>query len=90
MSRWSARGRPYNRRRAAFLASYTTCHICGHSGADTIDHIIPASAAPTLRDSPDNWRAAHGVNGCPVCGRACNQERGNRPGLPSPRRSRRW
>lgn len=88
MSRWSADGRRFRRERAAFLAAYPVCWLCGHAGADQVDHVVPASQAPWLRYVVSNWRPAHGVNGCPTCGRRCNQERGT--GRPQRRRSRRW
>jgi hypothetical protein len=90
VSRFTPTGRPYRRLRKAFLATFTICWICGHDLADTIDHGIAASTAPSLAMDVSLWRPAHGVKGCPTCGRRCNQERGTGPGLPQTRRSRRW
>jgi 5-methylcytosine-specific restriction endonuclease McrA len=68
----------YRKARAAYLADNDVCHLCGHPAADTIDHVQPVSrgAAP---DDRDNWQPAHGVRGCPTCGRKCNTAKGNRP-----------
>jgi hypothetical protein len=90
VSRWSAPGRRYQQAALAFLAVYTVCWLCGHGGADSIDHVIPASVAPWLRFVMSNWRPAHGVKGCLTCGRKCNQERSNKFGTPQSRRSRCW
>jgi hypothetical protein len=90
MSVWSARGGTYQRAAVAFLRVHTVCWLCAHPASDSIDHYIPVSVAPWLRYVVANWRPSHGVKGCPTCGRKCNQSRGNKPGLPQSRRSRRW
>lgn len=103
MSRWTADSWWYRQAKRDFLAANTTCWLCGHGGADTIDHIIPASAAPHLRFEVRNWKPAHGVNGCLQCPpnpsrdrrrrgqpRRCNQARGNRLTMTQTRRSRDW
>lgn len=103
MSRWSARGSVYQAKAAAFLAVYTVCWICGHGGADSIDHVFPVSLFPHLRMVTSLWRPAHGVNGCPQCPpnrsrdkrrngqpRRCNQERQAKLGSPQSRQSRAW
>lgn len=55
------------------------CWICGHNGADTLDHIVPRSIDPTRTWDPTNWAAAHGAArpdlGCPG-----QYARGNAPG----------
>lgn len=82
----------YRRNRTIVLAASDVCGICGHPGALTTDHIIPAKSWPRDvatgkplpgMDSVGNLRPAHGtlgprqpVNYCPVCRRACNQSRG--------------
>lgn len=56
-----------------------TCHLCGHHGAGEADHLTPISIDADQPIDPHLMRPAHGVNArCPVCGRACNTERGNR------------
>jgi hypothetical protein len=103
MSRWSADSRWYRKAKAEFLTAHPTCWICGHDGADQIDHVIPVSVVPELAMVVANWRPAHGVNGCPECPptvsadkrrhgqpRRCNQARGTKPDLPPSPRSRRW
>ena len=65
----------YRRRRAAVLAEDDTCHLCGHPGADVIDHVNPRLP----RDDEDNWRPAHGIHRCPTCGRNCNGAKGAKP-----------
>jgi hypothetical protein len=73
-------GRPYRRARAVMFALYgRTCHLCGHGGATDADLIVPFAVNPNQRVDPRNYRPAHGVRGCPTCGRRCNQERGTRP-----------
>jgi 5-methylcytosine-specific restriction endonuclease McrA len=81
----------YRRLRKEILAANDTCWLCGHGGADTIDHVIPVSAGGQTKD-PANMRPAHGTNGCPSCGRRCNQDRGNGPPPPAPHveHSRDW
>lgn len=79
---------------AQVLAQSDLCHLCGHHGARTCDHIIPAALWPKGADgkplpgldAPANLAPAHGtigntgrVNRCPDCGRLCNQERGAKP-----------
>jgi hypothetical protein len=67
-------------------------HLCGHPGAGAVDHVISRKLAPWLALDPANLRPVHGsLSPCPVCGRRCNEEKGDRAGLPErPRQSRRW
>lgn len=104
MSRWTHDSRTYRQALAVIQATGPACWICGHPGADSIDHAIPASIAPDLAADPANWRPAHGVHGCPLCPpnpssdrrragqpRRCNQQRGNNLQPPTQtRRSRAW
>jgi 5-methylcytosine-specific restriction endonuclease McrA len=79
-------GRPVNgvnikRYDAAVFATYgRTCHLCGLPGADTVDHIIPTSVAPSLRWEIHNGRPAH---------RSCNSIRGDSP-APAAFRAESW
>lgn len=90
---------------AAMLAVDNTCHLCGHDGARTGDHIISVREWLQLFgtydgvNDPANLAPAHGTKGrdlnpCPQCealGRnpLCNQSRGARP-LEPEARSRDW
>lgn len=81
----------YRRNREVLLAQTSRCGICGHDGAKTADHIIPAKLWPKGPDGKPlpglddlaNLRPAHGTlgpfqppNPCPTCGELCNQKRG--------------
>lgn len=83
-------GRPWRRLRLQLLAASDLCRICGHPGSQSVDHLVPLSRGGSPLD-PANLRPAHGVQGCPTCGRKCNSARGNggrrRPAL---RTSRKW
>lgn len=85
---------------AQVLSQSDLCHLCGHHGARTCDHIIPAALWPKGADgkplpgldAEDNLAPAHGtignraLNPCEECGgKLCNQSRGARP-LPTPNR----
>jgi 5-methylcytosine-specific restriction endonuclease McrA len=86
----SANGERWRKTRAAVLQRSTTCVLCGHEGADQVDHIEPRSLNPE-RDECDitNLASVHGVNGCPTCGEKCNQVKGNGT-LTRPISSRAW
>ncbi len=86
--------RPYRRARAQVLAESDLCHLCGHEGATSADHIITDEQWPRDEygrrlpgfDAVTNLAPAHGsmgntgaVNRCPTCGRACNQSRRDKP-----------
>ncbi|GGT43433.1 HNH endonuclease [Streptomyces purpureus] len=62
----------YRKARARFLTENDVCHLCGHPSADTVDHVIPVSKGGVAPSNQDNWAPAHGVKGCPTCGRKCN------------------
>lgn len=86
-------GRPYRTARTKMFEAYgTVCHICGHDGAGEADHLIPISVDADQPIDPHMMRPAHGANApCPVCGRKCNTERGNKPlTTPTLRTSRDW
>lgn len=86
--------RRWRKLRAAVLAQSDRCHICGHPGSQSVDHLEARADAPWRALDPSNVAPAHGVQGCPTCGRRCNQERGTgrrRRGQAAPfRTSRRW
>lgn len=68
----------FRQMRARLLAESDVCIVCGHGAADTADHVIPVSKGGARRD-PDNLAPIHGVAGCPICLRKCNNEKGSRP-----------
>lgn len=68
----------YRQTRARILADSDICIVCGHGAADTVDHVIPVSRGGARKD-PDNLAPIHGNDGCPVCLRKCNNEKGDRP-----------
>lgn len=90
MSRWTADSRWFRKAKAEYLAAFPVCWLCGHMGADQIDHYIAVSKAPWLAMVVANWRPAHGVRGCSSCGQRCNQVRGTRQTVTISPRSRRW
>jgi 5-methylcytosine-specific restriction endonuclease McrA len=56
------------------------CWLCGHDGADSVDHVIPLSRGGARLD-PANLRPAHS---------RCNSKRGNKMVTTAMRTSRRW
>jgi 5-methylcytosine-specific restriction endonuclease McrA len=83
-------GRPWPRVRAALLAASDVCYLCGHPGSGAVDHVISRKLRPDLALDPANLRPVHGSLWCQ---RACNEAKGDRPGLPTrqqPWQSRRW
>ena len=61
-------GYRWRKARAAILAASDICWLCGHPGADTVDHVIELDRGGPELD-PANLRPAHGkknpVTGCP-------------------------
>lgn len=82
--------RAYRRALATIKATGPACVLCHHPGSDSIHHQLATSLYPEVADDPANWLPAHGVAGCPVCRKACNQEQGNRLTPKRDHRSRRW
>jgi 5-methylcytosine-specific restriction endonuclease McrA len=68
----------YRQTRGRVLAESDVCIVCGHDGADAVDHVHPVSKGGARLD-PDNLAPIHGNAGCPVCLRKCNNEKGDRP-----------
>ena len=88
-------GRRWRRARATLMAEAPdVCWICGHSGgANDADHDPPLATLEALGLDPCDLRylrRAHGVQGCPVCLRKCNQSKGAKSLPPAPRSSRAW
>jgi 5-methylcytosine-specific restriction endonuclease McrA len=67
----------YRKTRARILATSDICILCGHSGADAVDHVIPVTRGGARLD-PANMAPIHGVDGCLVCMRKCNSEKGDK------------
>lgn len=68
----------YRKLRAQILAESDVCILCAHPDADAVDHIISVKQGGARKD-PDNLAPIHGVDGCPHCGRKCNNEKGDKP-----------
>lgn len=82
--------RPARRAREQMFAIYgTVCHLCGHDGADSADHLVPISVWPDQPVDPHGMRPAHYLP-CPTCGRRCNSERGARVPAEPLRTSEQW
>ncbi|MFK0155385.1 HNH endonuclease [Streptomyces sp. NPDC090493] len=67
----------YRKLRARILAASDVCIMCGHGASDAVDHVTPVARGGARKD-PDNLAPIHGVDGCPVCGRKCNNDKGDR------------
>jgi predicted RNA-binding Zn-ribbon protein involved in translation (DUF1610 family) len=76
--------RAWRQKRARILAASSVCHICGHTGADSVDHVVPWVISRD--DSDSNLRPAH-HQPCPECGIRCNREKSDKPFAPVIRRS---
>lgn len=81
-------GRARQQRNARILAASNVCHICGHHGADAVDHVKAIARGGT--DDPTNLRPAHHDTPCPDCGRRCNREKADKEYAPIVRTSRAW
>ncbi|MCX4780068.1 HNH endonuclease [Streptomyces sp. NBC_01264] len=79
----------YRKQRARLLAESNVCHLCGHPGADVVDHVRPVSRGADPEDT-SNWLPAHGVKRCPTCGRNCNGEKGAATRTAGLKTSRDW
>lgn len=58
------------------LQRSTICHICGHDGADAVDHIIPLARGGS--DDLTNKAPAHHNQPCPTCKIKCNRVKGTK------------
>lgn len=65
--------------RAAVLEDSTICMLCGHPGSQQGGHRLARATHPELALDPANVGPIHGHEGCPTCGRQCNQEQGATP-----------
>lgn len=68
----------YRKQRARILAESDVCILCGHPGSQAVDHVHPVAKGGAAED-PDNLAPIHGVDGCPTCGRKCNNIKGSKP-----------
>lgn len=75
---WRRGGLYLNWRKQVHARWGHTCHLCGHEGAYTADHLIPVSVWSNQPYDPGLARPAHGVEGCPTCKVPCNSSRGNK------------
>ncbi|QGX08246.1 HNH endonuclease [Janibacter melonis] len=64
------------RNKALLAASSGICHLCGHPGADCMDHVVPLYLDG--EDEPHNMRPAHHFAECETCGVKCNRAKGRR------------
>jgi hypothetical protein len=62
--------------RADTLDQSDICMLCGHPGSQQGGHRQPRATHPHLALDPTNVGPIHGHEGCPTCGRKCNQEQG--------------
>ena len=60
-------------RHKRILAASRICWLCGHDGADAVDHKVPVALRPDLEDDPTNLAPAHHFAECPECGKKCNR-----------------
>lgn len=67
----------FRQMRARLLAHSDVCIMCGHGGSDAADHVIPVARGGARLD-PGNLAPIHGTDGCPTCGRKCNNEKGDK------------
>lgn len=67
----------FRQMRARLLAHSDVCIMCGHSGSQAADHVIPVARGGARLD-PDNLAPIHGTDGCPTCGRKCNNDKGDK------------
>lgn len=79
-------GRKRQERNRRILAASDVCHICGHGGADSVDHVVALARGGSDTD-PANLRPAHHDVPCPTCGERCNRVKADKAWAPIIRRS---
>lgn len=79
-------GRKRQERNRRILAASDVCHICGHPGSDSVDHVTALARGGSDTD-PANLRPAHHDTPCPTCSERCNRSKGDKAWAPIIRRS---
>ena len=69
-------------RNKRILAASDICWLCGHAGADAVDHKAPVALRPDLEHDPTNLAPAHHFEPCPTCGIKCNRVKSDKPIAP--------
>ena len=77
--------RAQQRENKRILAASDVCHLCGHPGADAVDHVIPLARGG--QDAPANKAPAHHTLPCETCGVKCNRVKSDKLIAPVIRRS---
>lgn len=67
--------RAWRKIRAEVLDESTICWLCGHDGADSVDHITSVKDGGT--DDYENLAPAH-FQPCPTCDLRCNLKKGSK------------
>lgn len=75
---WRAGDKADRWRKAVYAMWGHVCHLCGHEGANTADHLVPLSLWGNQPYDARISRPAHGIEGCETCFVKCNSSRGNR------------
>lgn len=73
------------RRNRRILATSDICWICGHAGADAVDHKVAIARGGS--DTRDNLAPAHHFELCSTCGIKCNRVKTDKAIAPIVRRS---
>ncbi|MDQ3344259.1 MAG: HNH endonuclease, partial [Actinomycetota bacterium] len=66
----------------------TICWLCGHDGADSVDHVIALANGGAPLD-PNNLRPAHHLP-CTTCAIRCNRAKGSGSNIPALPTSSAW
>jgi len=72
---WAGRAGAHWARIRRIVLANPVCGICGHWGADSVDHIVPLSKGGHPTDLA-NLQPAHSRYPCADCGKRCNLAKG--------------